>query len=261
MYNSDFKNKNGNTKENFRNRSENVRIKTHGFNLEIKDKISPTKYSINKNINSIKYKDNIEINNLKNEKIEESMYRSQNKNIPKRNISKFPNIQQYNKSIHMKLDLDKNNNISYRPYQQLNITTIEDESKNKVNTPIRNSISKNKLYKSIDFEEYLDIKPKGLIGLANIGAYCFMNATIQCFSNIPRFRNGLLSNSFYKDLYNNRNHTKKLSFALAEVFKNLWLNNSIKYYSPNYFKEIISEMNPLFKEISANVSKYLTFLF
>jgi len=134
--------------------------------------------------------------------MEEAMDRSPYKNIPKINISKIPNIQQYNKSIYMKLDLAKNNNISYRPYQQLNITTIEDESKNKVSITIRNSISKNKLYKSNDFKEYLDIKPKGLVVLANIGASCFMNATIQCFSNIQRFRNGLLTNSIYKDLYN-----------------------------------------------------------
>jgi hypothetical protein len=90
------------------------------------------------------------------------------------------------------------------------------------------------------------------IGLANIGATCYMSATIQCFSNIQRFRDELLDNNVYKDLYNNRNHAKRLSFALAEVFKNLWLNNSINYYSPDYFKEVISDMNSLFKDIAAN---------
>ncbi len=31
-------------------------------------------------------------------------------------------------------------------------------------------------------------KPPGLIGLQNIGATCYMNATLQCFSNVPKFR-------------------------------------------------------------------------
>ena len=286
VYTNDFENKEEKTKrfenreENFSNRSKislKVKRKTPRYNAKIKDKISPSKCSLKKNVNNL----NIEDNNLNIEKMEDLMDRSPNINISRRNISKIPNIQQYNRNILMKIDSTKINNISCSTQQQQNITKIENEKQNKFRTPnvkikkisnyklpvnqpnnlyennFRNNIPKNKVYRNNEYEEPINIKAKGLVGLANIGATCYMNATVQCFSNIPRFRNELLSNSVYKDLYNNRNYNKKLSFALAEVFKNLWLNNSINYYSPDYFKEVISEMNPLFKGIVANDSKDL----
>ena len=90
----------------------------------------------------------------------------------------------------------------------------------------------------------------GLIGLQNIGATCYMNATLQCFSNVVRFREGILK---LKNNYSN----KSLSCSLKNVLTNLWRNNKIKYYAPNDFKNLISEMNPLFKGIAANDSKDL----
>jgi ubiquitin C-terminal hydrolase len=119
------------------------------------------------------------------------------------------------------------------------------------------SAKKNRKQKKL-INEYLDLKdffPKasnnklsfpGLIGLNNIGATCYMNATLQCFSNIPKLRTYLLNKETYKDLEDNKNNTKKLSFALAEVLKNLWEVLSQRQYSPTNFKNIISEMNPLF---------------
>jgi hypothetical protein len=57
----------------------------------------------------------------------------------------------------------------------------------------------------------------GLIGLQNIGATCYMNATLQCFSNSSRFRTQLLKKELYQDLEKNKNTNKIISFALAEV--------------------------------------------
>ena len=91
----------------------------------------------------------------------------------------------------------------------------------------------------------------GIIGLQNIGATCYMNATVQCFSNIERFRRNLLN------AYEYLKETKKLSFGLAEVFRNLWINLNNKDYPPYDFKKIIGEMNPLFSGIAANDPKDL----
>ena len=102
-------------------------------------------------------------------------------------------------------------------------------------------------------EETLD----GLIGLDNIGATCYMNATLQCFSNVEFLRKDFLSPEIYSILEQNKQLKMKLSFALAEVFKNLWLNFDIKSYPPHHFKEVISDMNPLFKGIAANDPKDL----
>ena len=97
----------------------------------------------------------------------------------------------------------------------------------------------------------------GLIGLQNIGATCYMNATLQCFSNSSRFRSQLLKKELYQDLEKNKNTNKILSFALAEVLKNLWEILDHLYYSPENFKNVISNMNPLFKGIAANDPKDL----
>ena len=97
----------------------------------------------------------------------------------------------------------------------------------------------------------------GLVGLDNIGATCYMNATLQCFSNIKYLRYELLNKMFYNYLENLNNNKKLLSFALAEVFHNLWEKLDHKSYPPNNFKELISSMNPLFKGVAANDPKDL----
>ena len=63
--------------------------------------------------------------------------------------------------------------------------------------------------------------------------------------------------SLYSELKKNKDTTQKLSFALTEVFYNLWKVLSQKEYAPKNFKEVISEMNPLFKGIAANDPKDL----
>ena len=93
-------------------------------------------------------------------------------------------------------------------------------------------------------------------GLENVGATCYMNATLQCMAHIKRvtyyFLNPENKNNILSDKYK-----YKLSNAYLKVLQNLWLNNNIKYYSPDNFKAVISEMNPLFAGIQANDSKDL----
>ena len=104
--------------------------------------------------------------------------------------------------------------------------------------------------------EIFDESKLGLVGLNNIGATCYMNATLQCFSNISFLRHELLN----KDLLNNlqsQKDTKKLSYALAEVLYNLWEIHGQKSYSPENFKNLIGSMNPLFSGIAANDPKDL----
>ena len=119
---------------------------------------------------------------------------------------------------------------------------------------------------SLDLSDFLPVKSidkisfPGIIGLQNIGATCYMNATLQCFSNIGRLKAYLLNKNIYQNLENNKNSTKKLSFAFAEVLKNLWEILEHRYYAPNDFKNLISEMNPLFKGIAANDPKDLILL-
>ena len=90
-------------------------------------------------------------------------------------------------------------------------------------------------------------------GLNNIGATCYMNATLQCLCNIPALQN------FF--LYNNNLYQKQdavVSKAFGDVMRNLYDRNKNKVsYSPTHFKNVIGEKNPLFKGVAANDSKDL----
>jgi len=90
----------------------------------------------------------------------------------------------------------------------------------------------------------------GLKGLKNVGATCYMNATLQCFSNIDKIKTELI-NKYLKE------KDKELTSALAEVIYNLWEKLDERKYSPKHFKEIISKKNSLFSGIGANDPKDL----
>jgi len=105
-----------------------------------------------------------------------------------------------------------------------------------------------------DIQEDKMEKESILRGLNNIGATCYMNATLQCLSNSED-----LTNYFLKKYPNEPNFDKnKISYEYYKVVQNLWdKNNNNKPYSPNDFKEKLSEENPLFAGIAANDSKDL----
>ena len=97
-----------------------------------------------------------------------------------------------------------------------------------------------------------------LIGLQNIGATCYMNATLQCFCNIQKFVNYFkFNNHLINEVANDINKSKLIS-SFKLLIEKLWpdnLNNSDKYYAPYDYKDKISKMNPLFKGVQANDSK------
>ena len=100
-------------------------------------------------------------------------------------------------------------------------------------------------------EKYFpEIKPI-LIGLDNIGATCYMNASLECLSNTKELTEYFLK-SYKKD------PNKIMANEYYEVLKNLWdIKNNNKSYSPYSFKEVLSKENPLFAGIAANDSKDL----
>ena len=83
-----------------------------------------------------------------------------------------------------------------------------------------------------------------------------MNATIQCLAHIIKLTKYLLNERNINKIVSDKNKYK-LTNSYIEILNNIWLNNSINYYSPDNFKNIISEMNPLFAGIQANDSKDL----
>jgi len=92
-------------------------------------------------------------------------------------------------------------------------------------------------------------------GLGNIGATCYMNSTLQCLCHSTSFRNYFLNKErIEKDTLNK---DSRMSHSFNEIVTNLWEKSNEKYYEPYNFKNLISELNPLFKGIQANDSKDL----
>ena len=136
--------------------------------------------------------------------------------------------------------------------QEISIITLEGKEIGKI---LKNKIEEEQI---IPEPQPQPIQTK--IGLQNIGATCYMNATLQCFAHIKSFV------EFFKT---DKNHIttlsdkKTLSYSFKLLLDNLWpepenLNKNKKnYYEPTEFKEKISKMNPLFAGVAANDSKDL----
>ena len=92
------------------------------------------------------------------------------------------------------------------------------------------------------------------VGLQNIGATCYMNATLQALSNTNKFTQYFLNK--YK--YNPNDVSKKMSNEIYKVLINLWSDQKKKGdYPPYDFKNALSEENSLFAGVKANDSKDL----
>ena len=101
-----------------------------------------------------------------------------------------------------------------------------------------------------------------LIGLENIGSTCYMNATLQCFSQTEVLTNYFLNEKNINKIMNN-NVAKKdpndlqLSPSYYNLIQNLWSNKPDKWFSPKEFRIKLAKMNPLFKEGLPNDAKDL----
>jgi len=81
-----------------------------------------------------------------------------------------------------------------------------------------------------------------------------MNSTLQCLSNTDKLTIFFLE----KFKYDKNDDTKKISNQYYKLIHHLWDKYTDKKdYAPKSFKQVLSELNPLFSGINANDSKDL----
>ena len=183
--------------------------------------------------------------------------------------AQYDNTKNFNTPAQSDISFSPNSNINN--FIQNNNNNLNDNNINNINNNINNTNNNfnpntNIPFIPIDTElngNIQDIRTKyiypTLIGLENIGATCYMNATLQCFCHIDKFVNFFKYNKQANEIYQN-NLTNTLSYSFKILIEQLWpnnTNNTQKYYSPYEFKNKISQMNPIFEGVQANDSKDL----
>ena len=181
---------------------------------------------------------------------------SKTDNNVKQNIKSLNNNKKKNKNRNKKR---KNNKIQNNNNNCNDINDNTDSMiSNQINATPEGPDLSNYQQEMIDENGYIAslIEEEPKIGLENIGATCYMNATIQCLSHSLK-----LSNYFLNPKYSNSfDIENSLTKQYYEVIKHLWLikyNKNKKCYAPNDFKNIIGEKDPLFKGVAANDAKDL----
>ena len=202
------------------------------------------------NVDNIEYKNQIN-NQINNIKQREKLIKAKEKEI--NNTIMFLE----NRELQLEKMIEENNRIT-----QMNIYLIQKnkELENELfqkETKLKEIINKlNKYKKEPEPIELYKFPP--LIGLNNIGATCFMNATLQCLSQTKNLSNYFLKKVNQDKIYQKQNQTNELQLCpiYLELIQNLWDKNNInKSFSPNKFMNVIEEMNPLFKKGQAGDSK------
>ena len=195
-------------------------------------------FSKNNNFNNYNFKNNSQHKN-------NTKYRLKQNN--KNNNNAFPNINN-------NYGISSNNFFENKNYS--NNFVNPSQRRTRCHSAIHSS-NNNRNYNILSFSDNFSSNNKPYAnGLVNIGATCYMNATLQCLAHIQNLTNFLLKFKPSQETFTSTNKYK-LTNAYIEVLKNIWENPNINNYSPNNFKRVISEMNPLFEGINANDSKDL----
>ena len=261
---------NNNNSNNFTNNNINNNNITNNKinNINLNSNNSNNRYNTNaNNINQINNNENY-FNYNNNKTIIYSNVNNNNKNKNNSNNNKI-NINNNNNYYNDNDNYNYNDNDNYNENKE-NFTDEIDSSM--LSGTVIVSKSKKKVKEDINNISYFF----PLVGLNNVGATCFMNATLQCLLHISE-----LSLYFLKEFPNDRQNLRKKNSSseshgsisdayydlvssvyeedrkeTSKIYKFFSYSNN-KSFAPKKFKKILGTYNPQFKYYEANDSKDL----
>ena len=206
-------------------------IKNKSTEIQIKKKEIINQKQMNQNLNGIINQNQIQIKNLQNENMKLNQVINQMKQFN-------PNQNQIN------------NNFQFNQFP-IFMPNIQNQ------LPVYNHKKRGKIIPS------MKVNPQK--GLVNIGSTCYMNATLQCFSQTEPLSEYFLDKShkeiILKGRFNENNSGLRLAKEYYNVITNLWTINGIKFYEPKQFKYVLGKMNPLFEKMEASDAKDMIIYF
>ena len=209
----------------------------------------------NNNINN----DNNNINN-DNNNIDQNQIFNQWQNM----INQNPNNNQINNNKNQPVQANMgfvfNNNVNVNPFSNQNMPAINNFIQN------NNQVFPQNQNQQVNKDNFPLFQFPPNIGLNNVGATCFMNATMQCLSQTKKLTAYFLNPQNKERILKNNLAIKnpnslQLSPLYLELISKLWATDGSKNYSPYNFMDCVQAMNPIFKKGQAGDAKdFIIFL-
>ena len=210
---------------------------------------------------NFQFNNNINSNNMSGFPNNMNMHNSQNFFNPNmNNMNQINMMNPMNNNMNPMMNQNNNNQINNR-FGNFNNMNINNNNNMNMNNNLKmmgsptDPIKKRKIN---NFELINNISPLGIIyphkaGLQNVGQSCYMNATLECLSNVPK-----LSDELIKRYQNYDIDTQPLVASYSCLLFDL-LFTQAKSIEPKTFKEILGQLNPLFEGNHAADAKDLIF--
>ena len=237
-FNNNLNNNNFNANNNFNNNINNDNFNNNFNNISIQNfnnQIVPCNSNMNNDMNVFNGMNNNMngFNGINNMNAFNSL--SNNINFLNNNMNMKLNMNNMNAMLNM-TDLNKLNNINI--FNNFGLNNIN----NKLNPKTSQLLTK-----------VVSLPHK--IGLQNIGQTCYMNASLQCLTNIQSLSDELLQMHSQNKINTNQH---PLTFAYTNLLYEFKTTHQ-SYIIPKSFKEVLEVLNPLFKGNQAADAKDLIF--